>query len=126
MLDLIEGIPFRVLYNEEDMVVAGDVFFLCEDPELVLPDEVVDGGKSRCINPFEDIAEPVPAGEDVHTSPGGKHPSGFSNPPLGKFPVLLFRDLLVPLKNIAAGPVVVQPLSFEIYGERRIRDNKIN
>jgi site-specific DNA-methyltransferase (adenine-specific) len=57
MVNLVKGIPFRVLDDKEDMVVAGNVFFLCEDPELVLPDEVVDGGKSRFIDPLEDIPE---------------------------------------------------------------------
>ena len=42
MVDLVERILFRILDNEEDVVVAGDVFFLREYPELLLPDEMVD------------------------------------------------------------------------------------
>src|SRR5690606_906795 len=110
----------------EDVVVAGDILFLREHPELVFPDKMVDGRKTHCVDPFEDIPEPVPSGEDIHASRRGKYPRCFFHPAPCEFPILLFWDFMVPFKDIVSGPVIVQALGLEIYGKGRIRDNKID
>ncbi len=126
MVDLVEGIPLRVLDNEQDVVVAGDIFFLRKHPELVFPDKMVDCGKSRCIDPFKDIPEPFQP-EKMYMLPDGESTRSASaihfrvNAPYSPSGISL-----VSFKDIAAGPVIVQPLGLEIDGKGGVRDDKIN
>src|SRR5208283_50341 len=92
MVKFVERVVFGIFYNVENMIMAGNVPVLGKYPELVFPDQVIYGREPGCIDAFEDIAEPVPSGKNIHTSVSRKHTGSLANPASRKLSVFFRRD----------------------------------
>jgi hypothetical protein len=100
------------------VVVGGDVFPAGVDPEVVLPDDVVDLPEPGLAQGMEDLIEICVARDDVDRAPRPEDAFGFLYPVPEDLPVFDRRDLDIPPDDETLVPVVVpvQPVAVDAVG----------